>query len=386
MIYARPYDAGTVVTHDDANEPPGMDRVYWREADLEENIGENKAEQINRAMMDPEPVELRPWPELFPAHAWIDWTDRYQADGDEGLRLEVHSVDSLGGRAHPTPAGVARFTTDPQPLVEPTEERIQRAATWQEVQGLYGPDWLRLDTKNETGGTRLKAPLALNFGRLRGTGFRLVLPDNSLFAPFDLTHPERYHVTDEDGRHLAGDHWLDLAPRGHYNLYFRPRRWRYVAVVIAHYWIVSGFESFPADEVFTRSHYDRPPFYPYRHNYPQSAASTSYQNYFGFPRSYDQGITEQWNMSRNAGALRLEIMEGQIYTLCWAKIFIGNEDADVALYRIAPRAADVVLGIGRVDPATGSESRVWVHQLEDAAAWYPDKLLGQYLVPFAVAN
>ena len=98
------------------------------------------------------------------------------------------------------PVGEARFTREPQPLLEPGEEAIQSALEWEDVQALYGSDWLRLETKNESGGTRLKAPLTVNFGRLRGSGFRLALPDNSFFTPFDLSEPDRYRVADDDGQ------------------------------------------------------------------------------------------------------------------------------------------------------------------------------------------
>lgn len=386
MIYGQAYDAGTILTRDRVADRPGMEAIYYREADLEENIGESKTANINAAMKDADRLELRPWPASFPRHAWVDWTPRYEAEGDTGLRLELHTLDALGNDTHPAPAGAAAFTQAPRELLDPSSGRICRALSWREVQTRHGSEWLRLDTKNETGGTRLKEPIALNFSRLRGAGFRLVLPDNSLFSPFDLRYPERYIVTNDAGQVVTGEHWLNLSPRGLYRFYLRPRRWRYVAIVIAHYWIVSGFESFPADEVFTRSHFDRPPFYPYRHDVNTSRLLDYYQNFYGEPRAYDAGIDWQWNHSRNAAALRHEIIEGQIYTLCWAKIFTGNEDADVTLWRYPPRAGDVVLGIGRVDASTGSESRLWIHQRDDGTAQYPMTLVGQFYVPFTVAT
>ena len=385
-MYATLYDAGTIATRVPYRDVPGMDELYYREGDLEENIGENKSAVISAIMRDADRIDLEPWPAPFPNHAWVDFTSRYEADGNTGLRLELYSVDSLAGNSHPAPAGEARFTRTPQSLLDPGSGRIQRTLEWREVQERGGPDWRRLDTKNEAGGTRLKAPLALNFGRLRGPGFRLALPDNSLFTPFDFRYPERYIVTDDAGQVLTGDHWLDLARRGHYRLYLRPRRWRYIAVVLVHYWHVSLFESFVAQEYFIRSHYDRPPFYEYRHDINTTAGIGGLYNYFGEPRSYDNGIDHQWNHSRNAAALRSEIIEGQIWSMCYAKIFAGNEPADMSVYRIAPRKGDTILGIGRVDQVTGSEERIWVHQAVEGSEWYPDTILGQFLIPFFVTN
>jgi hypothetical protein len=246
---------------------------------------------------------------------------------------------------------------------------------------------LRLDTGNETGGTLLREPLELAFDRLRGASYHLELPDQSLFTPFDMRYPERYLVVDGNGRPLPDDQAeqvMSLRNGGRYRLHLRPRRWRYAATVWAYYVYISAFEYVPASEIFFRAHFDRPPFHPYRHNLIETTKTTPLTGWFGTPLSQDIGISYQWETSRSAEGLRTEIIEGQFYTLCLSKIFVFATDAEVTVYRYPPRQNDIVLGIERVDQATGASQIWWVVARWEQFDEYPVTVLGQYLVPFDV--
>ena len=389
MISAKILDAGTTPVIDPLDTTPGMTAFYWNEADFETDFMADRQEEINAIVRDAGPLEVEPWPVPLTRHAPIDDTERYEATGDEGLILELYRVDHLRDETPPAPAGEVRLDLDSEPATDPNASRITREKTWREIQaGAENPtEWLRLDSKNVTGGTRLKDPVSVQFRGLVGQEFRLVVPDQMIFAPFDLRYPERYYVRDDDGRRLddeRGLHEMSLQNGGDYTLYLRPRRWRYVATVIAHYLLISPFEVVPMDEFFIRAHFHRPPYYPYRHNIIESSANPTVPNYYGDLRSYDEGVNWQWEHSRAAGYLAQEIIDAQFYTLCLVKIFIGNEDADVTISQYPPEANDVVLGIGRRDRSTGREVRRWVCQKYDLTHVYPWTVISQNLVPFRV--
>ena len=388
MIHCALHDGGTVpMLRPDA--VPGMDEMYWREGNFEEGVAEDRTRETNAVMQATDPVTMRPWPEPMPRHAWVDWTPRYEADGDDGLRFSLHHVDQITESSALVSAGEVLFTREPQPLLDASEGRLIRALDWREVQARAEDptEWLRLDTDNESGGTHLKQPLELIYDRLRGATYHLELPDQSLFTPFDLRYPERYRVVTDDGRELSDEEAaqaLALRNGGRYRLHLRPRRWRYVATAWAYYALISGFEYVISTEVFTRAHFDRPPFYPYRHDLIESSKTTPLSGWFGAPLSYDEGIESQWGLSRSSQALRLEILDGGFRTLCLVKLFLFATNAEVTVWRYPPQTGEIVLGIDRVDQATGSSSRWWVVAKEDQATEYPATVLGHYLVPFCV--
>lgn len=382
-MYCELYDAGTVPVISRAA-VPGMDQLYWREADFEEQVGEDLSNHVNAEMRDCEPFDLAPWPELLPRHVWVDYTNRYDVSGDDGLRFELHLRDPDSGECYPIPAGDFALLPDPEPDRLAEEGRLLRGAAWREIQAVEGSSWLRLDTINETGGTDLEAALVMGVLGAGGNAHRLVLPDNSFFAPFDMTLGRTaYSVTDDDGNPLDGEHWLDLVAGQHYRLYLRPRRWRYVATVVATFFYASFFEAFETTEVFTRAHFDRPPYYPHRHNLLTNRDELHWEDWYGNPLAWDPGVDWQWSHSRSSGYLRDEILAAQQWELCWVYVLTGVSDASVVVWRYPPEPGHVVLGIGRVD-LDGHESRVWVSQSTDRSADYPQTVLGRFLVPFYV--
>jgi len=396
-LTVKMFDAGTQPVYPDATDIPGCDRLYWREGTTwEENVASPRIAEQNFEMwdtLDLGSVSMDPWPETLPPVAWADFSSSNRAYGSDGVRPELYHNDPFTDPAAADwplcPAGAGRLELNPEPTADPEEGRVTTTLDYLEIQAVQGPQWYRLETDNEHLGTRLKKPLLMVWARLTGPSYRLVMPDNSIYTPFDLRHGlDWYFLVDEHRARIPdelAEGLLDLANRGHYTLYLRPRRWRYVATVVAHFMYISFAWQFLAQEYFIRSHYDRPPFYPYRHNVITSSMSAPLTNYFGHARSYDLGIAWQWEHSYNATLLAREILNAQWKELCFAKLFVGNEDADITLWRQQPRRGEVVAGLGRLDTVTGDEHIAWIVQRVDLpSTTYQDQVLGQYLVPFRV--
>lgn len=393
-IHAEIFDAGTRPRLNSPLYPtvPGMDTVYYSECDFEEDNVSPRPDEINEAIRTVEDFELRPWPEKFSGKCYIDRTERYASDAAlTGLGLNLHRYERLRDESHYLAAGEWTLDLDADGTLDRTDGRVVRALTWEEVQdrATNPQDWLRLDFINDDlAGTDLKNQLWVRFQSIRGKEYRLEIPNNVLFAPIDLTHPERYRVLDDDGNRVENElspHLLNLYNRGRYRLYLRPRKWRYVATVIAHYMYVSAFEMFIAQEIFTRAHTDRPPFYPYRHDLIHTTQEANLPDYYGNLHSYDVGISWNWEHSRAAAALSREIIEGQWWTKLVVKIFVGNEAPVVVVSSRPPDAGDIVLGIGRID-SSGRESRHWIQQTTDLTSVYPWEVLGSYIVPWYVTG
>jgi hypothetical protein len=367
MIYASLFDAGTELRRQPAD-VPGCDTAWWTDAHFEESIFEyrkrSKTLHQNEKMRDADPMEIRPWPEPMPGKMWVDHTARYTWNGLDGLSLNLYHVDRIAGDFPPLPAGAAQLITNPKPEVDRAEGRTLRELTWREVRDAAETptDWYRLDTLNESQGTQLTEPLALIVPEARGS-IALEMVNQSLFDPFDLRKgTEWYRATDDNGEAFTGDvsEYLYLYPRGRYNLYFRPRRWRYYVVVYAVFIYISFFELFPVTTAFTHAWYDTAPRYPIRHN----ILNTN-------PGSTDPAILWQFEHSQAAADLTHQIFEAQWWTPCEAFIFSSIELVQMWVYREAPRKYENVLGIGRVDQATGRESRVWIQNLNDRDDDYP---------------
>jgi len=393
MITAHLLDVGTIPLINPASwDPvPGMDRAYYNEEDFEEDNTNPRPNEINDLILGTDEIELQPWPAKFSNRCWIDNTSRYETDGLSGLQLNLHRFDRLTEETPFVPAGEWDLDLGEPQQTDRELGRIVRELTWTEVQerAENPAEWLRLDLINRaTAGTALKDPLFANWEGLRGNEFRLELPDNILFAPFDLTEEDRYRVLDENGDRVDPDlspHLLNLYNGGNYRIYLRPRKWRYVATLVAHYWYISGFEYFRAQEIFTRAHTHRPPFYPIRHNLIQTTKTADLPDYFGNKHSWDTGINWQWEHSRSAAALSREVIEGQYWTKLVVKIFGGNAPPWVTISTRPPDPGDIVLGIGRID-SSGRESRYWIQQTQDLTSFYPWEVLGSYLVPWYVTE
>ena len=393
MITAQLFDVGTIAklnpaTHDPV---PGMDRVYYNEEDFEEDNVDPRQEAINNLILGTEDVTIEPWPEDFSNRVWIDETTRYESDGLDGLQLNLHRFDRLTEETPFVPAGEWKLDTESRQQTDRELARVVRELTWEEVQDRAAnpTEWLRLPLINRsTAGTDIEDSLVAHWRGIRGNEFRLELPDNVLFAPFDLTHEDRYRVLYDDGTRVPADvssHYLNLHNGGRYRLYLRPRKWRYVATLVAHYWYISAFEYFRAQEIFTRAHTHRPPYYPIRHDLIQTTQTADLPDYFGNLHSYDTGINWQWEHSRSAAALSREVIEGQYWTKLVVKIFGGNSPPWVTVSSRPADAGDIVLGIGRID-SSGRESRHWIQQTKDLTSIYPWEVLGSYLVPWYVTG
>ncbi len=383
MITLLPYDALTV-PRPVASSLPGVSEGYWREVNCEEFPNEDRHVDINAEMRQVTPWEVEPWPEQLPGKMWVDWCPEYAGETD-GLLVNLHHLETETGTCAVVPAGEAYLDEAPEEELRREEARISRLMTWREVQSyaIAPTEWYRLDTRNEALGTRLLAPARIIFDGVRGSAFRLEIPDQSLWTPFDLRRGlDGYYVVSDDGMRVDDSDaaaFLDFTQRSTHALYLRPRRLRIVVTVIAHYMYATFFELVLNDEIFTRAYFDRPPVYPERHDLLHTTLETPLYNYFGEPRSYDLGLDTAFSMSRTAGELAHEIVAAQFFDPCMAYVLVGYELPDMTVWAYPARAHDVVCGLGRIDTATGLESRIWLVQREDMSAEYPPRVLGQFL-------
>jgi hypothetical protein len=372
-IHATLHDAGTILRKQRYH--PGADTAWWTDNRLFEDrifdLGE-KIPQQNAAMRDLAGMDINPWPETFPAHVWVDWTNRYEwrgGDGGDGLGLDLYQLDQIADKYPPLPGGTVRLDLDGSHITDPVHGRLVPSLTWREVRD-RAPDpteWYRLDTLNETGGAGLQAPLGLVVDGARNPVV-LAMPDQSLFTPFDLRDgSSRYRLVDQDGQQLP-DAQLDagalaLNPRGHYRLWFRPRRWRYFAVVYAVYLYISFFEMFYVSTAVSYAWYDRPPTYPVRHNV------------LANPSGGDGGINWQFEHSLAAAQIRRELFDNQWWTFSEAFVFHHIDHTELWAYRYWPLAGEYVVGIERVDDSTGRGTAVWAMTKANEQSRYPQELI-----------
>ena len=390
MISAVLRDGGTdaLLVRDVA---PGMDRLRWRELNLEEDWPGELLGRLNDGMRrTDQEVTLAPWPRPLPRLAPLDYTPRH-----EGLvwRLwqrhqAVPTSESVDASWGAVPAGDAQIVADPT-VTDRTQAHASRLANPEELRANPALDptvWLRLPFDNETGGCALKEGLVLKWNSLHNCAFTLSLDDNDVFVPFDLRYQDRYSWVDDDGKPLdPRTVWNTIADRAALRLYLRPRRWKWFAKVIAHYEIDTIFESALNDEVFLAVYWDRPPFYPVRHDVRHTAANRSlWHEYEAAYLSWDDGVNSAWQLSRHIGEMRYQMVQQQYYSLCYAYTLIGAEPAVISIWRTPPLFAEVVLGIGRVRDATGIEQRVWAVQQVGLDAEYPQTLIGQFWGDFDI--
>jgi hypothetical protein len=389
-ICADVRDAGTtaMVTKDKA---PGMDELYYREHRWEEDaFADDRAKQNADMVSCAESLELAPWPDPLPKAAPVDLTPRY----DQGLKLRLHQATGLlpetdDGRWGEVPDGLAQIldpaTHPPDPfnreashvVADLTPEEVQAAA-------LDPTEWLRLPFRNETGGCDYKRPIRLRWDGLQGSQFALVLENGLLFAPWDLREGAKYHWQDDAGKAVEhGEIYSELRAGADPVLYIRPRRWRWWIHVWAHYEFVQTWWEQEVMEEFTRIFFDRPPFYPMRHDVLHTASQAwfwhEYENAF---LAYDAGVDSKVILSRAASDLRHEIVMAQWFDLCTAYILMDVEIAKVTIWADTPRVGDAVLGVGLRSSVLDVEKRVWAVQLEDVTARYPRTLIGQFYSDF----
>jgi hypothetical protein len=384
MIFAECRDAGTrplVIL----GKVPGEDQVTWIEVDYEDDlIHSDVLFATNAAMTAVEPyLTIAPWPLPIPRQAPVDLTQRYI-----GLQFQLYQYDVIRDDWSPVPGGLAVIQQDGDPLADPfdrDQQNLSRQLNVSEIQGrAQDPTgWVRLPFVNETGGTELKEPLWVRWQSLQNSRFTIALPDNNYFEPFDLTHMDRYQVVDENWRPIdSGAFFAQFADRARLVFYLRPRRMRWIVTVIAHYDLSNWFEDADNDETFITAYYQRPPFFPYRSDFPTSTDPSSYDlfDFFGNPCSYDQGLYSSWDLSQHSQDLRQQIIDEQWWSECEAYIFTGNEDPVLDLEAYPPRPYEIVAGIGFVDEATGREQRVWIQQVANLYAVYPQRNIGTFLM------
>lgn len=328
---------------------------------------------------------MTPWPDTMPGKCWVDHCDRHERLGEDGLSFALSHWTELDQAADLAPAGDCDLDLAPDPEADRSQGRTVSLLGWQEVQqrAEVPAGWARLPLRNEvTAG--LEAPLWLRFTGLAGPSYRLALEDQSIFSPFDSTlGAGSYDAVGDDGELVDQDFaqaFLDLAPRGRYALYLRPRTWRITARVLAHFLIVTPFETAWNDEFFPRTYYDRPPVYPYRHDVIHTSLTADLQSWDGDPRSYDQAIDWAFANSRIAGDLTREIQQQQYFSYCYSYIYVGHEVAELDVWREPPPVGQIAFGLGAQD-AGGQEGRLWYIQRQDLSDRYPRTLLGQYVAP-----
>lgn len=368
MIYADLFDAGTELRKLPAD-VPGMDEAWWINSGWEQSFFEygqgGRIAELNARMMNVQDLDVRPWPEPLPGKMWIDNTHRYRRLGTDGLQFRLSMWDRIPDIYLLAPAGgpLLKTQTVPSAILNPVEGRLLREMSWREIQAAAeNPgEWIRLDTLNESEGTQLQEPLALAVRGIRGP----VIPgieDQSLFAPFDLSlGADVYRAIDDAGAEVPLERaWM--YPRGRYSLFLRPRNWHYSVIVYAVFLYVSWFEMYTVVTPFTHAWYDRPPVYPLRHNILETSPATN-----------DAAVVWQFEHSQAAADLTQQIFEAQWWTLCDAFIFQSIELVQMWVDRVPPASREVILGVTRVDQATGAESRVWVENRRNMSAEYPQQ-------------
>jgi len=400
-IWAEMFDAGTTMIIDPLVNVPGMDQGYFRELDMEYTWPAERQALINEELIDtPFNGTYRPWPGQFPWRMWVDYTDKY-AGVSGGLKSTFYHWDQYLSDFEPVPSDLAQIekTADYEPNVERRYERMTRQPDSEEIAATFdepeaSTEYLRLPVYNEPGGKHgancnLLDPLILEHHGHVGYEYKLVLDYNPLFAPVDMRHPEWYDIVRPDGSTLdqvGKQHVLSLLDNGAYRIYMRPANWRWVASVSARYIYISWFEAFYTQQIFTHAWFNRPPIYPVRHDLIHTSKVLDFE-YQGSYYSTDAGVEYGFNSSRGAGWLRYQIIDAQWWTLSEAYIFVNNEPAKLVLWLWPPEEGDIVLGLGEIDRATGSQQTFWLRQNRDLTDVYPRTVLGLYIIlDFVVAE
>lgn len=393
MIRGELFDAGTKLVYDTRVPVPGMDVAYYREIDMEYDWPQERTDQINASIVAADSrVELRPWPEPFPGNMWIDYHE-YNRGEDGGFQFHFYHRDQY----NPTifdkvPLDLTQIE-DPaniKPSVSRRWERMSDSLNEDEIADRTEPptEFIRQPLGNESAGTTdLRNPAVIMQRAHEGARFVPTLNYSPLYMPFDFRYPERYVLLGEDGSNSPADvaQFLTLSNNAHYRLYLLPAKWRWVATVKAYYYYVSWFEFFLTNQIFTKAWFSRPPIYTRRHDVVHSAGRHDIEyehNWY----AWDAGVNDGFDRSRGSATLRTWIIDAQWWTYSEAYVFARNDDVTMVLWLHPPDVNDIVCGIGRVDHPSGKEERVWVKQKVDLSSEYPNTVMGQWYVPFAVAT
>lgn len=388
-LMVEPRDVGTlaVVVRELV---PGADLLYWRELRVEEDAFAWDVPAHNAAMVAAAgDVDVAPWPEKVARCAPVDITARY----DFAVRLQLLQRASLLAATDPqawgeVPDGLARII-DPRTPVDPFDRgasHLTGQRSQEEIRAESAEPWrfLRLPFRNEVGACDFKRPAVFRWDGLQAARFTFRLEDDPLFVPFDLSHPERYAWFGEDGSPLeGGEAFAEVGAGADLVLYLVPRRWRLWIHCWVHYEWITWFEQVPNDEQFIRIFYDRPPFYPVRHDVVHSAGQADlWHDYEEAWLSWDSGVDSKVTGSAAAAALRHEIVMQQWYSLCTAYVLTGVEPAKVTIWQDPPRVGEIVAGIGHRSRSLGVERPIWAVQATDASALYPRTVIGEFYNDF----
>ena len=386
MIWAELRDGGTAARISRGT-APGMDSLTWHPLREYEEASPGEHDRVdvqNAGMVATDPETVAPWPLDVPHQAPVDVTPRY-----DGLTFVLHELNapSTTEPYGPLPGGAAAFTSTPLPTIR-QQAAIGRLATMAELQALPtgGTDYIRQPYGNESGNCALVEPALLRWTGGKNQRFAVELEDNDLFTPFDLSDPDRYLWVDDDLKPVEhGEQFARVGDRSYLILYLRPRRWRWFVRVIAHYLYISWFEEVPNDEIFLEVYFDRPPFYPFRHDVLHTADDlTWWHEWEGEMLAFDAGVEYAWNHSLAADDMRDQILDQQWYSLCIVYVLIGVEPAAITLARMPPRMGDIVAGVGRRDKLSGVETRIWAVQKNDDDGTYPQQPIGKFWSDFDV--
>jgi hypothetical protein len=345
-------------------------------------------------------VPFRQWPPGMPSTCWVDNTTRYQTT--EGFFWKWHQRDQLTGSYYPAPAMPHTWldVTYEPPILDP-QEKVSTLLDSSEVANYMAEqeggdtgnairDWLQNETEYtgpNRGYTHLKDPISITPEGIAGNNFVLEVPnDQLLFAPQDWREPGWYRCFDLNGEELDSETWLNLRPSGKYRIHLRPRLWRYTVTVIAHYVYVSLWGAIPNDEIFIHLYYDRPPFYPHRHDVIHTKAANPLFNFHGQPRSHDPAIDWSWEHSRAAADLARQMLAQQYNLISAVYIYVGNEDPDIFVEAWPSYKNDVVAVIERIDETTDTAQCVFVRQAVNLDDHFRKFHFGSYLARWQITN
>jgi len=357
MIGVTPFDGGTrAIRRTDV--VPGMDRLLWVEANYEEEASyvSNQVE-TNECMITIDDVRSEPYPLPFNYHMVLDFTDKYRTFG-----LKLKAYDQYRDDWSEVPAGNAVFKTATQvSTTDPDDLMVSDLLNQTEVRGwVDNPgDWIYIEPENVTslGGTALEEQAHIEWHYLAGSVYRVEVPDNILFTPFDLTESGRYWIRDRDGRGIDPA-FLDMDEDAQWEYHLRPRLWQIQARCRARYIWVTNFGYAYDDVDFIVQSKMRPPVAPWRHNVFVTSATQPIDDYLGTPVSYDHGINYAFYYSAAARQLSQEILKMQWHGWSSAYILMDVTPATLYIQAEVPRVNDVVCVVRPYDSAPASEIHI----------------------------
>jgi hypothetical protein len=403
-----PHDAGTELRTGPGDAAPGLDlgryihaggAKHWEHYFYEVQAYTHRVNQTLRDGVGGT-IPFRSWNPGMPRTCWVDYTNRYETI--EGFYWKLHQRDQITDSYGQVPAAwhVWLDLTYEPPIID-AQEKVSDLKTPSEValeksqEGEDPTQYVRAPLQNETeyhgswkGYTHLKNPIACTISGVGGNNVVLEIPnDQLLFAPQDWRYPEWYKCFNINGEPLEPtSEWLSLRRNGKYRVHIRPRMWRWTIFVLAHYIYVTLWGLIPNDEYFTHVFFDRPPFYPWRHDVITTKASSPVYNWNNQARSYDLALDYHWEHTNAAADLSRQIIEQQYSMPSMVYLFLSNEDPDLFLEAWPSYKGDIVAVIERIDEASGSEGLVFVQQSANLLSYFPKFQFGAFLARWRIDN